>query len=449
MDDNSLYMVQTKINGTRHSLFDLATWKNGLAFRKIHFSESGVPIIKIAELNNGIGTSTAYTEQIFDEDVHLLKGDLLFSWSGNPQTSIDIFRFNMEEGWLNQHIFKVIPNFNLVNGDFFYFLMKWLKPRFTQIATNKQTTGLGHVTIADIKRLNLIIPNFDIQQRIVKILKPLDDKIENNRRMNETLEGMAQALFKSWFVDFDPVLDNALAAGKPIPKEFARRARQRKAIASKHKPLPPEIRSLFPSEFQPSEHGPIPKGWKYFYLGEHCESVSITKKKDKSQLIFLNTGDVEKGIFLHNNYSDTKSMPGQAKKSIQKGDILYSEIRPINEHYAYVNFSADDYVVSTKLMVIRGNTIDSRRLYHLLTSPEIIKKLQFEAESRSGTFPQIRFENIKRLLILMATTAIEERFISFLHKVYDEIDEHNMNNIHLNKIKDILLAKLLSGEIEI
>ena len=103
-DDNSLYNIKSSLDGKRYSLFDLATWKNGLAFKKIHISETGVPVIKIAELNNGIGGTTAYTQQVFSEDVHINKGDLLFSWSGNPQTSIDIFRFNLEEGWLSQYL---------------------------------------------------------------------------------------------------------------------------------------------------------------------------------------------------------------------------------------------------------------------------------------------------------------------------------------------------------
>lgn len=149
------YNIASTHEGTRYSLFDLATWKNGFAFKQTHFSESGVPIIKIAELNNGIGSTTAYTQQVFSNEVHLKKGDLLFSWSGNPQTSIDIFRFSLEEGWLNQHIFKVTPKEELVTKDFFFFLMKYLKPHFTQIATNKQTTGLGHITIADIKRMSI------------------------------------------------------------------------------------------------------------------------------------------------------------------------------------------------------------------------------------------------------------------------------------------------------
>lgn len=198
-DDNSLYNIKSSVDGKRYSLFELATWKNGLAFKEINFCETGVPVIKIAELNNGIGGTTAYTQQTFSEDVHLCKGDILFSWSGNPQTSIDIFRFNLDEGWLNQHIFKVTPDEKTVDRDYFYFLMKNLKPHFTQIATNKQTTGLGHVTIADIKRMSVVIPSLDVQREIVSYIKPIDDKIELNNEINNNLEQQAQSIFDNMF----------------------------------------------------------------------------------------------------------------------------------------------------------------------------------------------------------------------------------------------------------
>lgn len=186
-DESSLYNIKSSLQGERHALYDLAIWKNGLAFKKIHFSERGVPVIKIAELNSGIGRTTAYTQQSFSDDVHLSKGDLLFSWSGNPQTSIDIFKFKLEEGWLNQHIFKVTPNEKLVDRDYFYFMMKNLKPYFTQIATNKQTTGLGHVTLSDIKRMSVVVPSLKVQGEIVSHLKPIDDKIELNNAINNNL----------------------------------------------------------------------------------------------------------------------------------------------------------------------------------------------------------------------------------------------------------------------
>ena len=160
-------------------------------------------MIKIAELNNGIGGTTAYTQQSFSEDVHIQKGDLLFSWSGNPKTSIDIFRFKLDEGWLNQHIFKVNPNETLVDTDYFYFLMKNLKQHFTQIATNKQTTGLGHVTISDIKRMSVIVPSLKIQRAIVSYIKPIDDKIELNNEINNNLEQQIEMVLLKTINDTD------------------------------------------------------------------------------------------------------------------------------------------------------------------------------------------------------------------------------------------------------
>lgn len=184
-------------------------------------------------------------------------------------------------------------------------------------------------------------------------------------------------------------------------------------------------------------------------LGDLCQSISITHKFDKEKLVFLNTGDVENGRFLHSNLMAVKEMPGQAKKTITQGDILYSEIRPINRHFAYVNFPSSDYVVSTKLMVIRPKSFDSRRLYHYLTSDEVLSELQLQAESRSGTFPQIRFDNISRLPILIADKQTESDFIELLHTFYTQIERINIENLKLSVLRDYLLPKLMTGELAV
>ena len=166
---------------------------------------------------------------------------MLFSWSGNPDTSIDVFRWKGDDGWLNQHVFKVIPSTE-VSDDFLFFLLKWLKPRFTEIARNKQTTGLGHVTIKDLKQMLVGIPDSREQERIVRIIGPIQEKIELNREINETLETMAQALFKDWFVDFGPT----------------------RAKAEGREPyLSPELWGLFPDALD-DEDKPI--GWESYAL---------------------------------------------------------------------------------------------------------------------------------------------------------------------------------------
>lgn len=87
-------------------------------------------------------------------------------------------------------------------------------------------------------------------------------------------------------------------------------------------------------------------------LKYYADNISRPYKfKGKDKVIFINTGDVLEGKFLHSNYSKVKDLPGQAKKAIEYGDILYSEIRPGNRRFAFVDFDAKDYVVSTKFMV--------------------------------------------------------------------------------------------------
>ncbi|MDQ7088937.1 MAG: restriction endonuclease subunit S [Acidobacteriota bacterium] len=127
----------------------------------------------------------------------------MFSWSGQPETSIDAFWWRGPEGWLNQHIFRVLPDVG-IDPTFFFYLLRYLKPNFVAIARNKRATtaGLGHVTKRDLKNAHEEgVPPLPEQRAIAHILGTLDDKIELNRRMSETLEAMARALFKSWFVD--------------------------------------------------------------------------------------------------------------------------------------------------------------------------------------------------------------------------------------------------------
>ena len=170
----------------RCSLYELAEWKNGLAFKKMDFSDSGKPIIKISELKNGITGQTQFTTGDYGQEVSLSKGDMVFSWSGNPETSIDVFWYDLPDGWLNQHIFKIIPA-ESVDKKYLYYLLKSFKPTFTAIASNKQTTGLGHVTIKDLKEIVVNLPEKSIQGMIGGYLYSIDKKIYLNKKINDNL----------------------------------------------------------------------------------------------------------------------------------------------------------------------------------------------------------------------------------------------------------------------
>ena len=136
-------------------------------------------------------------------------------------------------------------------------------------------------------------------------------------------------------------------------------------------------------------------------VGKIAESISDTFNKESyKDVVLINTSDVLNGDVLNHEYVPNSNLKGQFKKTFKKGDILYSEIRPGNCHYAYIDFDAEGYIASTKLMVIRTNEkFNSKFLYYYLTSQNVIKHLQIQAESRSGTFPQITFNEISNLSI--------------------------------------------------
>ena len=176
----------------------------------------------------------------------------------------------------------------------------------------------------------------------------------------------------------------------------------------------------------------IPEGWEETSLKEVAETISQTYSfSDKKEIIFINTGDIQSGNFLHKNYSKVDTLPGQAKKMIKRNDILFSEIRPKNQRYAFVNFAnTEDYVVSTKLMVIRAkNNILPEYLYRILINKNTLDEFQQLAESRSGTFPQITFDSIKEHPILLPSLS-EQRAIA---KILSDLDEKIELNNQMNK----------------
>lgn len=179
------------IDFTLQPLYNFAEYINGASFKRDEYAMAGVPIIKIAELKSGITDSTQYCSAEKDTKYYIKNKDLLFSWSGNPNTSIDTFIWCGGEAILNQHIFRVIPNEDTYS--FVYCLLRYFKPEFTRIASNKQTTGLGHVTIADLKRVPFVYSQKHIEE-FCKIVYPLVDKIYFNMLENNTLIALRDEL---------------------------------------------------------------------------------------------------------------------------------------------------------------------------------------------------------------------------------------------------------------
>ena len=177
--------------------------------------------------------------------------------------------------------------------------------------------------------------------------------------------------------------------------------------------------------------------WIRCNIGDVCKTISDTYKGDADKVVLVNTSDVLEGKCLNHQKSPNKDLKGQFKKTFQKDDILYSEIRPANKRFAYIDFDGTDYIASTKLMVIRHNeNIIPQFLYYIITSQTVIEELQMLAESRSGTFPQITFSELASLPIGLPPLSEQTKIVRLL-KALD-------NKIEVNRqINDNLLLSLL------
>lgn len=176
--------------------------------------------------------------------------------------------------------------------------------------------------------------------------------------------------------------------------------------------------------------------WDEVKLEDVVDTISQKHKFDIDNIILVNTSDVLEGKVLNHKYVPNKNLRGQFKKSFQKDDILYSEIRPQNKRFAYIDFDSKDYVASTKLMVLRkrNNNITSDFLYQILKSDDIINKLQIIAESRSGTFPQITFTELSRLDILLPPPSEQKAIADTLSCLDDKIELNNRINKNLEEM---------------
>ena len=176
----------------------------------------------------------------------------------------------------------------------------------------------------------------------------------------------------------------------------------------------------------------MPK-WEKMTVGDLCDTISDTYRGDDKDVVLINTSDVLEGKVLNHQVVENKNLKGQFKKTFKKNDILYSEIRPANKRYAFVDFGdTDNYIASTKLMVLRPrkDVVRPRFLFSFLASKSVLEELQQLAETRSGTFPQITFSSeLAPTPINVPDLETQDRIVGIL----DVIEGKISTNAEINK----------------
>lgn len=321
-----------------------------------------------------------------------------------------------------------------------------------QISWNEGTgTTVSNIRIPVLKAFE--IPRwFEQEPQIAAQLSAIDNKITLNRQINQTLEQMAQTLFKSWCVDFDPVIDNALDAGHPIPDELQYRAEARKAVreSESFKPLPDEVRQLFPDAFEESELGWVPKGWVMKAVSDAL-TINPKVKLSKGQ----NAHFVDMKALPTSGYSIEevihKAFSGGAK--FERNDVLLARITPClqNGKTGFVDFLDEDEVGfgSTEFIVFRGDKDVHHTYIACLARHE--KFRQHIMQSMVGSSGRQRVQNgcFNDYFITVPTGDVMNKFAELTQPSFDKFKANTAECSSLAKLRDTLLPKLISGELRL
>ena len=400
-----------------------------------------------------------------EERYGLQYGDLIVCEGGEPGRCA-IWRNEIPGMKVQKALHRVRGNGGLDTEFLFYWFMhagntKALEPYFTG-------TTIKHLTGKALGELRVPLPSIETQQSIGKVLSSLDKKIDLNRRINQTLEAMAQAIFKSWFVDFEPV--KAKIAAKQAGRDPLRAAMSAISGAGQGRPnaagegctgaakpdaeldtLPPEqyaqlavTAALFPDEMEASELGEIPRGWEV---------------KSISDIARFSVGKVEVAVLNSDNYISTENMlehrggvsratslPSVATvPSFSKGQVLISNIRP---YFKKIWLARFDGGRSPDVLAFEATEANcSEFLYNLLYQDDFFEFMM--RTSKGAKMPRGDKDAIAGWKFPCADHTLRSLFSERIRPYYSYIESLNTEAQCLAALRDTLLPKLLSGELSV
>ena len=324
---------------------------------------------------------------------------------------------------------------NVTDSDYTYYLVQWEELRNYAIDQMTGTSGRQRVPTDCFYHFMVPLPPLPEQRAIAHILGTLDDKIELNRRMNKTLEDMARALFKSWFVDFDPVrakMEGRWRPGESLPG------------------LPAEHYDLFPDRLVDSELGEIPEGWGVRPLGEiaSLNPESWSRSNVPQELEYVDLANTKWGIIEATQHYLWKDAPSRAKRILRSGDTIVGTVRPGNGSYSLIG--TEGLTGSTGFAVLRPLHSRYRGLVYLaVTDTENIERLAYRADG--AAYPAVRPEVVGETEVVLPGPdhGVFDRFSERTWPMLDKMEANKKENRVLAVLRDTLLPKLVSGELRV
>ncbi|MJU49229.1 restriction endonuclease subunit S [Salmonella enterica subsp. enterica] len=375
------------------------------------------------------------------------KGDVLLTREA-PLGEVGIITTD-ENIFLGQRIMQYRADKNKI--DPYFLLYSFLSPDLQQQFSMHEGSGsvVSHIRVGDCSKFEINIPPLEIQRSIVEILKSLDDHIDVNIKINQTLEQMSQTLFKSWFVDFDPVIDNALDAGNPIPEALQSRAELRQKVrnSADFKPLPADIRALFPAVFEETELGWVPKNWNIEALDSIANfqnGLALQKfrpgNNEEQYLPVLKIADLRAG-YINNDERATVDIVDSCK--VYDGDMIFSWSGTLMIDI----WTGGNAALNQHLYKVTSQKYPQS--FYLMWTKQHLSRFQHISEAKAVTMGHIKKGDLSNSLCLVPSSLLVNKYDNIVGKYYTQIKNQRLLNNQLTALRDTLLPKLISGELSL
>ncbi|MWQ24606.1 restriction endonuclease subunit S [Glaesserella parasuis] len=424
-------------------LKDIISYKKGNAFKSTDYQKDGVAIVRVSDFENDtVNLNNLYyvSKEVADKNKNVIlnKYDVVVTTVGASAGNF-IRVPEMAEGYLlNQNAVRL-----RINSDekfekiYLFYALKYKK--FTQyLLAGAQGSAQPSIVLDQILNAEIPYPKKDRRKYISEVLFTLDKKIQLNTQINQTLEQIAQTIFKSWFIDFDPVhaKANALASGQTAEqatqvamavisgKNTQELHRLQTANLEQYQQLW-EIAEAFPSGFD--EEG-VPRGWEERYLKDVCNIV-YGKGLPKNKL-------TEKGFYV---FGANGVIGFYDSYTYEKPQVLIGcrgTVGQVTLSYPY------SFVTNNSLVIEYENSCVS--MYYL---EKYLSNINLKEISSGSVQPQITIQNMSKVKILIPNIEILNFYSEKVKEIYDKRLHHFYENQSLSKVRDLLLPKLLSGEV--
>ncbi len=376
------------------------------------------------------------------DEARYVDSDIYRKWMRRPLRSDDVIMtseaplgelayLDRDVDWvLGQRLFAIRPRPHVLSGRFLYYALSAPDVRDSLMARSSGTTVVG-IRQAELRKVEIPVPPIEEQHAIAHILGTLDDKIELNRKQNETLEAMGRALFKAWFVDFEPVrakMQRRWQRGQSLPG------------------LPAHLYDLFPNRLVESELGEIPEGWRMGSLGEVAvhprRSVQPSEIKDETPYIALE--HMPKRSIALAEWGVANGLESN-KYEFKHGEILFGKLRP---YFHKVGVAPINGVCSTDIVVIAPKLPEWFGFVLAHSSSDAF--VEYTNAGSTGTkMPRTSWSEMARYKVALPHESIAAEFNQHIKAASNEITTKIHESKSLAQLRDIILPKLISGELRI